>query len=365
MLLTNYKDYPQEDFHSYFKSALVGASCVRIASGYVGQDVFIAQIPLLKEVLQEGGVVQLIFGISLWEGVTEKCEAAMREFHDFASANNNESGVFIVRTSRYHGKIYHYEYSEFKDPVATVGSSNFSPTGFGRWRETNIVVNDSVQLTKLGEFFDRLKTNDTVPITLIPRFGGDKKVRLTLREKDNRHIDTFSWPANNAVDIEKAKKLPVAFRLPIRTGPRFEKSSLNVFNGPGRKQTNGKYAVRGWYEVENTIKKGDQCKQELNKYLPATLEPYRFQVVTDDNQVFEVNFNRKYGERGNKCTLQELGVDFQSSKRRILGYFIKDRLVNAGVLGVGDTITPDTLDDYGADEIVFRDLGNNHFYMTF
>ena len=201
MLLTNYKDYPKEDFHSYFKRALVGASCVRIASGYVGQDVFIAQIPLLKNLLNESGVVQLIFGISLWEGVTEKCEAAMREFHEFASTFDNDSGVFIVRTSKYHGKVYHYAYSELKDSVATVGSSNFSPSGFGSWRETNIVVNDSDQLTELGLFLDRLKANDTVPINLIPRFGGDKKVRLTLREKDNRHIGIFSWPANNAADI--------------------------------------------------------------------------------------------------------------------------------------------------------------------
>ena len=58
-------------------------------------------------------------------------------------------------------------------------------------------------------------------------------------------------------------------------------------------------------------------------------------------------------------------MDFQSSNRRLLGYFIKDRLVNAGVLDIGETITPDMLDDYGSHELIFRDLGGGYFYMTF
>ena len=375
MLLTNYKDKPLENFSKFFLDATIGARGVRIASGYVGQDVFIAQIPLLKKVLQENGVVQLIFGISLWDGVTKKCEAAMREFHDFASTFNNGSGIFIVRTSKYHGKIYHYEYPEPRQAIATVGSSNFSSSGFGSWRETNIVINDSRQLTDLALFFDRLRDNDTIPITLVRRFGSNKRARLPERQADQKsYVRKFAWSAAKVNNIQEAETLPVAFRLPFRVGPRFEKSSLNLFNGQGRKAENGTYTVRGWYEVENTIKKDDPCKQQLNNYLPATLGPYRFHVVTDDGQVFETTFKRKSQNRGDQGTLRELGVDFHSSSqkrihgasaRRVLGYFIKDRLVNAGVLDFGELITEETLEEYGSHELVFRDLGNDHFYMTF
>jgi hypothetical protein len=365
MLLTNYKSYPKEKFLDYFESAIESAISVRIASGYVGQDTFIDQISSLKNVLEKGGSVELIFGISFWEGVTKKCEEAMREFHHFASGFNKESGIFIVKTRKYHGKIYCFGYSDSKKDIGTVGSSNFSSSGFGSWSETNIVVDDPNQLCELQSFFDRLKSNDTVPITLVRQFGSDKKVRLTDREKDQKHVSNFTWPAENAYSIEEANTLPVAFQLPLRTGSSFEKSSLNLFNGPGRKNTTGRYKIRGWYEVENTIRKDDPCRLQLNKYLPAQIDPFRFNVVTDEGQVFQVNFKRKHGKRGDIGTLRELGVDFQSSNRRLLGYFIKDRLVNAGVLDIGETITPDMLDDYGSHELIFRDLGGGYFYMTF
>ena len=366
MLLTNYDNYPQEQFSSFFKEAIEHANSLRVASGYVGEDVFISQVPLMKKLIERGGIVQLIFGISLWDGVTEKCEKAMREFHDFAVKHNTDSGVFVVNTRRYHGKVYNFGYTDPQKNKATVGSSNFSPTGFGTWRETNIVISDPDKLSELNRFFYRLKDNDTVPITLIGGFGSNKKLRLTLRQKDQEFISEFSWPAANAKNVEGAKTLPVAFSLPLRPGQDFEKSSLNLFNGPGRKNSEtGKYTPRGWYEIENTVKKDDPCRLDLNSYLPPTMDPWRFKVVTEKSEVFEVNFNRKYGEKGDTRTLKELGVDFQSSKRRLLGYFIKDQLVNAGVLDIGETITKDTLDEYGNNELIFKDLGNNHFYMMF
>ena len=366
MLLTNYKNYPQEQFSSFFKEAIEQANSLHIASGYVGEDVFISHVPLMKKLIERGGIVQLIFGISLWDGVTKKCEEAMREFHDFAVSHNAESGVFIVVTRKYHGKVYNFGYPGSQKNVSSIGSSNFSTSGFGSWRETNIVLDDPDTLSKLTQFFDRLKNGDTVPIPLVTGFGSNKKLRLTLRQKDQEFIGGFSWPAVNAKNVGEAKTLPVAFSLPLRPGPDFEKSSLNLFNGPGRKNSEtGRYTPRGWYEVENTIKKDDPCRLDLNRYLPPTMDPWRFKVVTEKSEVFEVNFNRKHGKQGDTKTLKELGVDFQSSRRRLLGYFIKDQLVNAGVLDIGETITKNTLDDYGNDELIFKDLGNNHFYMMF
>ena len=143
----------------------------------MGEDVFISQVPLMKKLIERGGIVQLIFGISLWDGVTEKCEKAMREFHDFAVKHNTDSGVFVVNTRRYHGKVYNFGYTDPQKNKATVGSSNFSPTGFGTWRETNIVISDPDKLSELNRFFYRLKDNDTVPITLIGGFGSNKKLR--------------------------------------------------------------------------------------------------------------------------------------------------------------------------------------------
>ena len=111
-------------------------------------------------------------------------------------------------------------------------------------------------------------------------------------------------------------------------------------------------------------------RSDLNKYLPWDEGPYRFDVITNCNEKFEANFNRKTVDKNDKRPLPELGVDFQSGSRRLLGYFIKDRLVKAELVKEDEVITQDVLDEYGCSEIIFRYLGKNsdqkdQFYMTF
>ena len=371
MLLTNHPKKDQNSFSDFIDRSLINVSHVRIASGYVGEKIFLAHIDTFKKILQEGGCVQLLFGISFWEGVTSKTEHAMREFHNFAASFANNSGVFFCVERHYHGKLYIFDYTNPKlESLATVGSSNFSPTGFGNWSELNIVIKDKIQVADLKDFFSALLQAGIRSISDIPRFGESKKRRLTLRQKDREQkVMKAKWPIGSVSDSEAAEKLDIAFRLPLRLNKDTEQSSLNVFNGAGRK-SNNKTTRRGWYEVENTIKKGDPCRSDLNKYLPRDKGPYRFDVITNCNEKFEANFNRKTGDKQDQSPLTETGVDFQTARRRVLGYFIKDRLVKAGLVKEEDVITQDVLDEYGCSEIIFRYLGKDsdqkdQFYMTF
>lgn len=370
MLLTNHPKNDKNSFADFIDKSLVNSSHVRIASGYVGEKIFISHVDKFKEILQEGGCVQLLFGISFWEGVTTKTERAMREFHNFAASFANESGVFFCVRRKYHGKLYIFDYQTSKrESLASVGSSNFSPTGFGNWSELNIVIEDKAPVDDLKVFFSELLKDGAKAITEISRFGESKKQRLTDREKDKKLVVKAKWPIGSVSDSEAAEKLDIAFKLPIRLNKGTEQSSLNVFNGRGRK-VGDKYKRRGWYEVENTIKQHDPCRSDLNKYLPWDEGPYRFDVITNCNEKFEANFNRKTADKNDKRPLPELGVDFQSGSRRLLGYFIKDRLVKAELVKEDEVITQDVLDEYGCSEIIFRYLGKDsdqkdQFYMTF
>lgn len=371
MLLTNYKGYKHESFFEHFRESVKKAKTVRIATGYVGKEVFIAQTPLLYEVVKNGGVVQIIFGIAFWEGLkSNELEVKMREFHEEINVINNDSGIYIVHTKKFHGKFYFYEYQGHKKNIATIGSSNFSNTGFGDWNETNIVINNPEQLEELDEFFYRLKNYDTLPITQVPYFGRNKIEEDTKKRKYESSIQLFKWPAPKAKSLEEAKKLNVSFYIPIRTGSKLEKSSFNLFNGKGRLSKDKKSCKpRSWYEVENTVRRYDVCRKEINQYLPDQTAPYRFKVVTEEDSVFNVCFKRKSTRKNDLRSLEFCGLDFRSTPSEALGYFVKDKLVKAKALKEGELITEETLIKYGNDRIIFKYLGSrdseDYFFISF
>jgi hypothetical protein len=75
--------------------------------------------------------------------------------------------------------------------------------------------------------------------------------------------------------------------------------------------------------------------------------------------------------------MHNLGVDFMTGSgaqgdggkngRKQLGFFIKDRLIDAGLLRYGEVITDDILDMYGNHFLEFRQVQEkkDHFYITF
>ena len=54
-----------------------------------------------------------------------------------------------------------------------------------------------------------------------------------------------------------------------------------------------------------------------------------------------------------------------SVPREALGKFVKDKLIQAGVLEFGELITEETLLDYGNDKLSFKKLDGQRLYVEF
>lgn len=91
------------------------------------------------------------------------------------------------------------------------------------------------------------------------------------------------------------------------------------------------------------------------------------------------NFKRKTEDEFDKRTMHDIGLDFMTGKgksdedenikhgRHQLGFLIKDRLIDKGLLRYGEVITADILDMYGSHFLEFRRVPEkkDHFYITF
>lgn len=327
-------------------SSLKDCKAVKIASGYVGLGAFQEALEPFKKILQDGGQVTLVFGLGYWEGISPALEKLLREFHDLALTYKNDSGVFFCQKDRYHGKFYIFETDI--DKWASVGSSNFSDTGFGNWLESNIKINSEHEVNLLNEYFLRLKKNNAKSIDQLT-FPSRRKELKKKSVKQN-----IGLPPN-------VSSLPVTFKLKIKPQPR---SHMNLFAGVGRKNLKGIYILRPWYEVEIGVTKNEM--QGLAGIVPPQKDPFIINTVDASGNVMPALFKRKTASPTSNNTLLD-GSDFMSQNRIELGRFIKDRLIDAGLLRYGELITEDTLDMYGNDCLEFRAIPGrkNYYYLSF
>jgi len=357
--ITNEKN--TDNFEHFLLKSLKTSTSIKIASGYIGIDVFKKTDLLLRKIVENGGVVTLIFGLGYWEGISLKLEPMLREFHKYVNEINPNSGIYFCQKNRYHGKIYIFQNSTAK--WITIGSSNFSPTGFGEYHEANVKITDEPTLNEFEAYFNRLLNENSAPINLLT--FPSKKDEQTKKE-DYKKI---SVPKD-------FRKLPILFKLQIKVT---DKAHVNLFAGKGRPSSiPGIYIKRPWYEVEIGISI-KEVKQNLKNFLPNTLGPYYVTVIDEDGHMLSANFKRKSSNDADLRTMHNTGVDFMTGKvdidgnnnlkhgRLQLGFLIKDKLIDSGLLRYGEVITEDILDMYGNHFLEFRQVPEkkDHFYITF
>ena len=104
----------------------------------------------------------------------------------------------------------------------------------------------------------------------------------------------------------------------------------------------------------------------LKGIVPEIKQPFILDLVDDQGNVMPAVFKRKTASSSSKNTLLD-GADFMSRNRHELGRFIKDKLLDAGVLKYGELITEDTLDTYGANYLEFRAIPGrkNYYHISF
>lgn len=344
-LITNESEISQA--RHFVLNSLKDANVVKIASGYAGLNAIQEALKPLTSILNNGGQVTLIFGLGYWEGISPALEKILRDFHKFAKKQNAKSGVFFCQKQRFHGKFYIFENDEAE--WASIGSSNFSDTGFGSWLESNAKLTTGSQIKLLNDYFERLKRLNTKPIDLL--IFPSRKKELNKKTPSKRNI---SIPATT-------NKLPITFKLEVKPQP---KSHVNLFAGSGRKNSKGVYIHRPWYEIELGVKKTEM--HSLRSIVKASKKPFPLYLVVDNGDVLPAVFKRKTGSKGSKNTILD-GSDFMTRERIELGKFIKNKLIDAGVIKYGEPITADILDTYGNRWLEFRAIPGRpgYYHISF
>lgn len=358
------------NFGEAFETLLQDATRVRIASGYIGHSAFVRVQKRLREIVFSGGSVSITIGLGYFEGLTTKMINALREFDEFCRAIDPESGVNACVSVPYHGKLYEIE-SSTGEVVVSVGSSNFSSTGFGDWWEGNLITSEAEQVIEVQRYMSRILVENAIPIT-----GVEFIVRGRKKNRSKNKVKKDSSPPRYTGSIPDVSSLSLKFAIPLRVTERsnfnqyltsrksFKSDPSDKHLPKDRRRKIKVYKPRPWYEMEMTIQKDDISKQ-LRDYLPNQTEKYEIEIVTQDGYLVRGVFKRKTSTSNDRSTLKESGIDFMTSPRSHLGYVLKNALVDEGLLSFGEPVTREILRDAEMDKLNFYELPDGNLLMTF
>lgn len=343
MLLTN----ETATFEQILTKELRHAVGVDIAVGYCGLSAITSFSLALIDVAKRGRV-RLVLGMYRVDGsISHNLRRSLSELHQNLTSvpgrDKDGTGVFVTLVD-YHGKAYVFD-RESGAPHVWLGSNNFSREGLRARLEACTEVLDSQDIASLRSFIDRICASDrAVTIDNIVPVDGEKKMRLA------------ELPL---VRIPKVRVIG-QMELPLRASEQ-PRSGLNLCFGAGRKDKNGVYHPRPWYEVELSTSKTERTDSVYPKpkTLPTGKNSARVEFVaylTNDGQHARKTTLSTYSD-GNKA----LGSD----PRTVLGEFLKGTLERAGVLRKGELITDDVLDAYGRQTVTLEKLEDGSFIVRF
>lgn len=373
-------------FGEYFEESLKSAVNVEIATGYIGHSSFLRVKDQLERIVQNGGFVSVTIGLGYFEGLTKKMIDALRDFDAVCRAVNPDSGVNACVYSAYHGKIFIIE-QEGGETIASVGSSNFSSSGFGDWLEGNLLTSDYRQVTELKDYLRRLLDSNALPID-----GVDFVVRGRKSLKTKTLSGEENGPKKFTGELPDPTTLSCLFSIPLRVT---ERSNFNQYltarksykDDPAYKHLDKEnrpqievLQPRPWYEMEVTIRQED-ISDELRRFLPDQKEAHSVTLVTQDGYLMQGKFSRKSSKRhhpddldklkaerrkvDDPRTLKKTALDFMTSPRSHLGFVLKGALMEEGLLKFGEPVTQDILRDANMLELSFFDIGDGKLFVTF
>lgn len=310
-------DDNNENFRDKFKEYFKASNKVEIATGYVSRNA----LELLNQMIKNQRIsyIRLIVGMYYIDGMPESIYNTLIKLdNEWHSRNIGE--VLIVRTFRYHGKCYLFSKNE--TPFAGIlGSANLGAISLDaqtrRQYEISVSINGSQQLVQLERHIKDLQTKCSTPISSTPNIPIIRAENVQLRDID--HVQKVNFDEVNAY---KDHLVGNTFEIPLKVphdhnDPKLRGSNINVCYAKGRK--------REWWETEIIVSK----KISEQPGYPEYSKP--FMVVTDDGWKFKV------------WTCGDHNKNFYSKDNlKIMGYWLKGRLVAAGIVNAIDNVENDT-----------------------
>ena len=329
-------------FEEVFEESLSKSDGLNIISGYV--DGYTAKKYGDRLIdISKGGEVRILIGMAEKEGLAKSTYEAWESVDQELRKINNGSGVYAPR-EKIHAKVYVFkQQNNFK---CYVGSSNFSESGLKTNIESVVEVSNlkSNIVNDTKSFFHENLIIDLKEIQIKNSNSYKKRRERKSLKELLRHKQNFDSSELKSMDL-------VQIDLKSFAEPERYKSSLNLFHSSGRRNKNGLYDPRPWYEVELTFQK---------KNYPNL--PQNFEVLTDDGY----KFNMKRSGGGIKGKPETALKNLASTpSRKIFGEWFKRKLEEKKVLEENELITSETLENYGKSSLDFYKMNENQYYLVF
>lgn len=335
-MFTNDKSFGGSFGNEIFKN-IDKFQSLEIASGYFDPQTIEKNKEKLLQIAKRGHL-KILIGMIYHEGVSKTQKKTLEELNKELKKINNQSGIFIT-LRKYHGKIY--KFTNNHQDLIYVGSSNFSGSGMYGNLECNTTVLDKENKSKLSKFLDYLFNSKQLCQNL-------DNVELNLKKRKKKKIkDKLSKYEISKSSFPKSKFISET-QIKLRVDKQ-QRSSLNLYFEKGRKNhITGKYSPRSWYEVEITSEKSERT----NDYPRGRFTAY----VSDENKYYKLDMITASADCKAITT---------KDNREILGEFIKGKLEREGYLERLESVTIDTLRNYGRDYISLKKIKDKTYYLEF
>ena len=317
---------------------LTQSKSLRIASGYVSLQTISKYSSLMLDRAKDSGNVQLLVGMAFYEGMSSKQLDACLRFHNDLSIYEN-SGVYIAYRRKYHGKIYDFTQHNGNNRIF-LGSSNFSPSGLYGNIECTLEVIEECQKQEVSNFLDILFSDQYAMIINKVSINTDSKIAVKPTQQDK-------YKALKKHNLHINKNLPCVSMDLSRIVDK-QNSNLNVYFGKGRLNRKSEFITpRPWYEIE--IISSLEFMRSNSDYPKGDFDAY-----TDDGLIMP---------------MKTQGDNFKNLRSKnslqIFGMWLKGKLEKSGCLKKYETITDDTLVEYGNSYLKLYKISDGKYFMCF
>lgn len=316
-----------ENFTDYFETQIANSDEVCCIVGYASKKAIIE----LDRLVREKGIrkVVLVLGMYCIEGFPESI------YNTAVSINEgwHEDGIGEIRVTKsmkYHGKLYGF-YRDGKIISATVGSHNLGALVVDannmRQYELSVHTEDENECSTID---GHIKAVINAPVS----FSLKEIEDITIIREENQKLDGVEGVTKvSMADVVAFKnaQTSIRFDIPLKVPGMpgsikdYMKSNINKCYAKGRLNTrSGVVTERGWWETEIIV--GTDIT--TNPDYPEKNVP--FYVITDDGWKFLTHASGDHKK------------NFESEgDLKILGYWLKGRLVAAGVVEPVDSPSED------------------------
>ena len=319
----------EKSLADYVRQKAQEADTIYIAVGYASKNSLVE----LNKIVVECDIKKIILVLGMYyvEGFPESIyNTAAKIDEEWRSQNIGE--IRLTKSMKYHGKLYTF-YANNKIIGAVIGSHNLgaltSEATNLRQYELSISIDTHSECVEIDKHIMSVITEPvTVPFSAV--------TDAHIVHEDNKKLNGVEGVikvSNADVDTYKYAQTEISFEIPLKvpgipnSTQDFMKSNINKCYAKGRLNSRtGVVTERGWWETEIIVSNSTTS----NPNYPEKDVP--FFVITDDGWKFKMHVS------GDHSKNLESDGDL-----KVLGYWLKGRLVAAGFIEPVDSPAEDLL----------------------